>query len=99
MKKTKKDNKSQKCEKASSGGILVDGTVLEAHPNACFDVKLDNGHIVFCSISGKMRQRFIRVLPDDRVQIEISPYDLNRGRIKYRYSKKEQEQSNNDTGI
>lgn len=84
MKKTKK-NKSQKSEKLNPSGIYLDGTVVEAHPNACFDVKLDNGHMVFCTICGSIRQHFIRILPDDRVQIEVSPYDLTRGRIKYRY--------------
>lgn len=89
MKKTK--NKTQKSEKTSSDEIILDGTVLEAHPNACFDVKLDNGHIVFCTIAGKLRQNRIRILPDDRVQIGVSTYDLNRGRIKYRYDKKKEQ--------
>lgn len=90
MKKTKKI-KSQNSEKLDPNEIIVDGTVLDAHPNACFDVKLDNGHILFCTISGKIRKNRVRILPDDRVQIGISPYDLNRGRIKYRYDNKKKE--------
>lgn len=90
MKKTK-NIKSQNSEKLDPNEIIVDGTVLEAHPNACFDVKLDNGHILFCTISGKIRKNRVRILPDDRVQIGISPYDLNRGRIKYRYDNKKKE--------
>ncbi len=65
--------------------IEVEGEILEALPNAMFRVKLDNGHIVLAHVSGKMRMHFIRILPGDRVKLEISPYDLNRGRITYRY--------------
>ena len=64
--------------------ISVEGIVAEALPNASFRVKLDNDHIVLAQISGKMRKRFIRVIPGDRVLLEISPYDLNRGRIVFR---------------
>jgi translation initiation factor IF-1 len=67
------------------GVIEVEGTVAEALPNAMFRVELENGHIVLAHISGKMRQHFIRILPDDRVVVEMSPYDLSRGRIVYRY--------------
>lgn len=64
--------------------IEVEGTVVEPLPNAMFRVKLDNGHIVLAHISGKMRKYYIRILPGDRVTIELSPYDLSRGRITYR---------------
>jgi len=67
------------------GVIQVEGTVSEALPNAMFRVELPNGHVVLATISGKMRQHYIRILPEDRVQVEMSPYDLNRGRIVYRY--------------
>jgi translation initiation factor IF-1 len=65
--------------------IEVIGTVVEPLPNAMFRVKLDNGHEVLCHISGKMRMHYIRILPGDKVRIEMSPYDLDRGRIIYRY--------------
>ena len=64
--------------------IEVEGVVVEPLPNAMFRVKLDNGHIVLAHISGKMRMHYIRILSGDRVTIELSPYDLNRGRIIYR---------------
>ncbi|MCX8124788.1 MAG: translation initiation factor IF-1 [Spirochaetes bacterium] len=64
--------------------IEVEGEVVEALPNAMFRVKLDNGHIVLAHISGKMRMHYIRILPGDRVTVELSPYDLSRGRITYR---------------
>ena len=64
--------------------IEVEGTVLEALPNAMFRVELDNGHKVLAHISGKIRMHFIRILPGDRVKLELSPYDLTRGRIIYR---------------
>jgi translation initiation factor IF-1 len=60
-------------------------TVLEALPNAVFRVELENGHEVLAHISGKMRKHFIRILPGDKVLVELSPYDLTRGRIVYRY--------------
>ena len=66
-------------------GIEVDGTVKENLPNAFFKVELENGHRVLAHISGKMRQHYIRILPEDRVVVELSPYDLTRGRIVYRY--------------
>ena len=65
--------------------ILVEGTVVEPLPNAMFRVELQNGHRVLAHISGKMRQHYIRILPEDRVVVELSPYDLTRGRIVYRY--------------
>lgn len=65
--------------------IEVEGTVSEALPNAMFRVELKNGHMVLAHISGKMRMNFIRILPGDRVKLDMSPYDLNRGRITYRY--------------
>jgi len=64
--------------------IEVEGTILEALPNAMFRVELDNGHKVLAHISGKIRMHFIRILPGDRVKLELSPYDLNRGRIIFR---------------
>ncbi len=65
--------------------IEVEGTVVEPLPNAMFRVQLKNGHMVLAHISGKMRMNFIRILPGDRVKLEMSPYDLTRGRITYRY--------------
>jgi translation initiation factor IF-1 len=65
--------------------IRVDGTILETLPNATFQVQLENGHKVLAHVSGKMRMHFIKILPGDKVTIEISPYDLTRGRIVYRY--------------
>ena len=67
------------------GVIELEGTVVEALPNAMFRVELTNGHKVLAHISGKMRQHYIRILPEDRVVVELSPYDLTRGRIVYRY--------------
>src|SRR5690349_5463531 len=67
------------------GAIEIEGTVVESLPNAMFRVELDNGHKVLAHISGKMRMHYIRILPDDRVVVELSPYDLTRGRIVYRY--------------
>lgn len=64
--------------------IEVEGKVLEPLPNAMFRVELDNGHQILAHISGKMRMHFIRILPGDRVTVELSPYDLTRGRIVYR---------------
>lgn len=65
--------------------IEVEGTVVEALPNAIFQVELENGHIVLAHVSGKMRMNFIRILPGDKVTMELTPYDLNRGRITYRF--------------
>ncbi len=63
----------------------MEGTVRESLPNAMFSVELKNGHKVLAHISGKMRMHYIRILPGDRVQVEMTPYDLSRGRITYRY--------------
>ncbi|MDY6826429.1 MAG: translation initiation factor IF-1 [Bacillota bacterium] len=65
--------------------VEVEGTVVEPLPNAMFRVELKNGHKVLAHVSGKIRMNFIRILPGDRVLIELSPYDLTRGRITYRY--------------
>ncbi len=65
--------------------IEMEGTVVEPLPNAMFRVELDNGHKVLAHISGKMRMHYIRILPGDKVVVELSPYDLTRGRITYRY--------------
>jgi translation initiation factor IF-1 len=65
--------------------ILVEGTVTEPLPNAMFRVELENGHKVLAHISGKMRMNYIRIAPGDKVQVELTPYDLARGRITYRY--------------
>lgn len=65
-------------------GIIVDGTVVEALRNAMFRVELENKHVVLAHVSGKMRKFFIRILPGDKVTVELSPYDLTRGRITYR---------------
>jgi translation initiation factor IF-1 len=64
--------------------IEVEGEIVETLQNAMFRVKLDNGHIALAHVSGKMRMHFIRILPGDRVKLELSPYDLTRGRITYR---------------
>ncbi|HHX24628.1 MAG: translation initiation factor IF-1 [Tepidanaerobacteraceae bacterium] len=65
--------------------IEVEGTVLEPLPNAMFRVELKNGHTILAHVSGKIRMNYIRILPGDRVTVELSPYDLTRGRIKYRF--------------
>ena len=65
--------------------IELEGTVKEPLPNAMFKVELENGHSVLSNISGKIRMNYIRILPGDRVVVELSPYDLTRGRITYRY--------------
>ena len=71
--------------KASQQKVVVEGTIVEALPNTQFRVELDNGHEVLAYISGKMRKYYIRILLGDRVRVELSPYDLTRGRIVYRY--------------
>jgi len=78
----KREEKSSKKEK-----IEAEGTVVEALPNAMFRVRLDSGHEVLAHISGRMRMYYIRILLGDRVLVELSPYDLTRGRIVYRYKK------------
>ena len=65
--------------------IEVEGTVIEPLPNAIFQVELENGHKVLAHVSGKIRMNFIKILPGDRVTVELSPYDLSRGRITYRF--------------
>ena len=65
--------------------IEVEGKVIEALPNTMFQVKLENGHVVLAHVSGKIRMHFIRILPGDRVTVELTPYDLKRGRITYRF--------------
>ncbi len=65
--------------------IRVDGVVVETLPNATFQVKMEGGHLVLAHISGRMRMHYIKILPGDKVTIELSPYDLTRGRIVYRY--------------
>jgi translation initiation factor IF-1 len=71
--------------KPKEDAIVLEGKVTEPLPNAMFRVELDNGHPVLAHISGKMRMHYIRILPGDRVQVELTPYDLTRGRITYRY--------------
>lgn len=70
---------------AKQPSIEQDGTIIEALSNAMFRVELENGHVVTAHISGKMRMNYIKILPGDRVRIEMSPYDLTKGRIAYRY--------------
>ena len=70
---------------AKEDSIEVEGTVLEPLPNAMFRVELENGHKILAHISGKMRMHFIRILSGDKVKVQLSPYDLTRGRITYRY--------------
>ena len=70
---------------SKDGAIEIEGVVAEALPNAMFRVELTNGHKSLAHISGKMRKNYIRILPGDRVIVELSPYDLTRGRIIYRY--------------
>ncbi len=70
---------------AKEQAVQVEGTVVEPLPNAMFRVELENGHRVLAHISGKIRMHFIRILPGDKVTVELSPYDLSRGRIIYRY--------------
>lgn len=72
-------------ELSKEDAIELEGTVVEPLPNAMFKVELENGHQVLAHISGKMRMHYIKILPGDRVTVELSPYDLDRGRITYRY--------------
>ena len=82
MPKTKKISEAM----ANKDGVIeIEGSVVEALPNAMFRVELTNGHKVLAHISGKMRQHYIRILPEDKVIVELSTYDLTRGRIIYRY--------------
>jgi translation initiation factor IF-1 len=74
----KKDNKPSK---AKEEGVVVVGNVVKAKPNATFDIVLDNGHMIEAHVSGRIRKNFIKILPNDTVEVELSPYDLSRGRI------------------
>ncbi|MBF0284638.1 MAG: translation initiation factor IF-1 [Magnetococcales bacterium] len=65
--------------------VEMEGTVQENLPNAMFSVKLDNGHTLLCHISGRMRKHYIRILPGDKVTVQLTPYDLTKGRISYRH--------------
>ena len=81
----KPKNKDKAASSGKEEGIQVEGSVVEPLPNAMFRVELDNGHRVLAHVSGKMRMHYIRILPGDRVLVELSPYDLTRGRVVYRY--------------
>ena len=70
---------------AKEDAIELEGTVLEALPNAMFKVELENGHTILAHISGKMRMHYIKILPGDKVKVEMTPYDLTKGRISFRY--------------
>ena len=70
---------------AKTPPIVQDGTIVEALSNAMFRVELENGHVITAHISGKMRMHYIRILPGDKVKVELSPYDLSKGRITFRY--------------
>ena len=70
---------------AKEQNIEVDGEIIETLPNAMFKVSLENGHEVLAQVSGKMRMHYIKILPGDKVKLELSPYDLSRGRITFRY--------------
>lgn len=76
--------KKKKQQHEKEKGIIMEGEVVEALPNGMFRVRLESGHEILAHISGKMRINFIRILPGDRVRVELSPYDLTRGRIVYR---------------
>lgn len=65
--------------------IEIEGTVVDTLPNAMFKVELENGHVILAHVSGKIRMHYIRILPGDKVTVELSPYDLTRGRITYRF--------------
>lgn len=82
---TRSSSKESNLSKSKEEGITLEGTVVEPLPNAVFKVELENGHHVLAHSSGKMRMHRIRILPGDRVQVEITPYDLTRGRIVFRY--------------
>jgi translation initiation factor IF-1 len=78
-------NEERVLPKPKEDAIVLEGTIVESLPNAMFRVELENGHKVLAHISGKMRMHYIRILPGDKVQVELTPYDLTRGRITYRY--------------
>jgi translation initiation factor IF-1 len=85
MAKRRKNTKNSGNSGKKKSLIEQDGSVTEALSNATFRVQLENGHIIVATISGKMRMNYIRILPGDKVKVEMSPYDLTRGRITYRY--------------
>ena len=78
-------NKEALLAQPKEDAIVLDGTILESLPNAMFRVELENGHKVLAHISGKMRMHYLRILPGDKGQVELTPYDLTRGRITYRF--------------
>ena len=78
------DATEERVRRENPNAVTMDGRVVEALPNAMFTVELENGHKVLAHISGKMRMHFIKILPGDKVKLELSPYDLSRGRITYR---------------
>ena len=83
--RNRRTRRSSPLPKPKEDAIVLEGTVTEPLPNAMFRVELENGHKVLAHISGKMRMHYIRILPGDKVQVELTPYDLSRGRITYRY--------------
>ena len=86
MSDAKKHSKSEASGKRSTKEVIeLEGTVLETLPNALFKVELENGHVVLAHISGKMRMYYIRIIPGDHVTLEMTPYDLTKGRITYRH--------------
>ena len=86
MSDAKKHSKSEASGKRSTKEVIeLEGTVLETLPNALFRVELENGHVVLAHISGKMRMHYIRIIPGDRVTLEMTPYDLTKARITYRH--------------
>ena len=84
MRRRRDPNRPEEVKKPKEGVIEVEGKVVEALPNTMFRVELDHQHIVLAHISGKMRLHYIKILPGDKVMVELSPYDLTRGRITYR---------------
>ena len=81
-----KRNKLKEVQGVAKDDVIeIEGTVVETLPNAMFKVELENGHIVLAHVSGKIRMNYIRILPGDKVTVELSPYDLSRGRITYRF--------------
>jgi translation initiation factor IF-1 len=86
MSDTKKPTRPERSAKRSTKEVIeLEGTVLETLPNALFKVELENGHVVLAHISGKMRMHYIRIIPGDRVTLEMTPYDLSKARITYRH--------------
>jgi translation initiation factor IF-1 len=84
-KTTKANGKGTEEQMSKAGTIEQDGVIKEALSNAMFRVELENGHVITAHISGKMRMHYIRILPGDKVKVEMSPYDLSKGRISFRY--------------